>query len=440
LTTRTSGLARARRLIGPAAGGTAAVLVAAVCMRTPLTAVGPVLGLIGGDTGLNNTVLGLLSALPLLAFSAVSPVVHEPVRRIGIERTVVWALAALAVGVAVRSLPGLAALWAGTVIAGAGIAVCNVLIPVVIRRDHPARVPLMTGLYSATMGAAAALASGVSLPLAQLPGGWRWSLGVWAAPAAAAAVVWSRRRPQARGAALDRTPAADGADPADRAIPVGGADPADGPIPVGGADPADRAIPVGGADPAGGGRSVWRSATAWRLTAVMGLQSTTFYILAAWLPSIATSHGSSDTLGGWYLFAYQVVGLLAGLAVPAVLKHAGTAATGVLIGAPMVVSCLGLIAVPAALPAWVFLAGVSSGSALVYALTRISLAARSSAHATRLSGMAQSVGYLLAATGPVAAGWLRDRTGSWTATLVLVASLAAIQATTAAVRSSDQRT
>jgi CP family cyanate transporter-like MFS transporter len=184
---------------------------------------------------------------------------------------------------------------------------------------------------------------------------------------------------------------------------------------------------------------VWRSAAAWRLTAVMGLQSTTFYVLVAWLPSIAASHGSSDTLGGWYLFAYQVVGLLAGLAVPAVLKHTGTAATGVLIGAPMVVSCLGLIAVPAALPAWVFLAGLSSGSALVYALTRISLAARSSADATRLSGMAQSVGYLLAASGPVAAGWLRDRTGSWTATLVLVAALAAIQATTAAIRSSDRR-
>src|SRR5918993_523307 len=148
-------------LAGPAVGGTAAVLVAAVCLRPALTAVGPVLELIGADTGLSNTMLGLLSALPLLAFAAVSPLVSGPARRLGIERTVVAALAVLAVGAVLRLL---------------------------------ARLPLMTGLYSATMGTAAALASGVSLPLSQLPGGWRWSLGVWALPAAAAALVWTRRR------------------------------------------------------------------------------------------------------------------------------------------------------------------------------------------------------------------------------------------------------
>jgi MFS transporter, CP family, cyanate transporter len=384
-----SRVADARRVGVWAGGGTAAVLVAALCMRTPITAVGPVLELIGTDTGLSNTVLGLLSALPLLAFAAVSPIVSGPVRRFGIERTVFLALTLLAVGVAVRSLPALPALWIGTALAGAGIAVCNVLIPVVVRRDHPARVALMTGLYSATMGTAAALASGVSLPLSHLPGSWRWSLGVWALPAVVAAVVWSRRRS------------------------------GDVPEPV---------------VAAGDGRTVWRSAAAWRLTAVMGLQSTTFYVMIAWLPSIATSQGASHALAGWYLFAYQVVGILSGLTVPAVLHRAGPAAAGVVISVPMTVACLGLVALPAALPAWAVLAGASSGAALVYALTRISLAARNSAEATRLSGMAQSVGYLLAATGPVAAGALRDATGSWTPALVLVATLAAIQGTIAAVQ------
>ena len=166
----------------------------------------------------------------------------------------------------------------------------------------------------------------------------------------------------------------------------------------------------------------------------MGLQSTTFYIMVAWLPSIATSQGASAALGGWYLFAYQAIGILAGLGLPAVLHRAGTPRAGILVSAPLVVACLGIITLPAALPAWVLLAGISSGSALVYALTRISLAARTSAHATRLSGMAQSIGYLVAASGPVVVGWLRDSTGSWTPALAFVAGLAVVQATAAALR------
>jgi CP family cyanate transporter-like MFS transporter len=371
------------------AGGMGAVLVAAVCMRPALTAVGPVLGLIGADTGLSHTMLGLLSALPLLAFAAVSPVVHGPVRRIGIERTVAWALVGLAAGSALRAVPGLSPLWIGTAVAGAGIAVCNVLIPVVIRRDQSLRVPLMTAVYSATMGTAAALASGVSQPLSHLPGGWRLSLAIWAVPAAIAAVVWMSRRSRAAA-----EPEPDLEDPT----------------------------------------PVWRSVGAWRLTAVMGLQSTTFYIMVAWLPSIATSHGASDALGGWYLFAYQAIGILAGLGLPTVLRRAGTPRAGILVSVPLVVACLGIITLPAALPAWVLLAGISSGAALVYALTRISLAARTSAHATRLSGMAQSVGYLLAASGPVVVGWLRDSTDSWTPALAFVAALATVQATAAALR------
>src|SRR5829696_8036464 len=180
------GTGRTRVPAGPAVGGIASVLVAAVCLRPALTAVGPVLELIGSDTGLSNTMLGLLSALPLLAFAAVSPLVSGPARRLGIERTVAAALAVLAVGAVLRLLPGLPALFAGTLAAGAGIAVGNVLIPVVVRRDNPARIPLMTGLYSATMGTAAALASGVSLP----------PRPPWSGPAAAPVRTRPIRRPR----------------------------------------------------------------------------------------------------------------------------------------------------------------------------------------------------------------------------------------------------
>ena len=237
---------------------------------------------------------------------------------------------------------------------------------------------------------------------------------MWAVPAAVAAVVWSRRPRRAEPGAAEPGAAEPGA------AEPGAAEP-------GAAEP-------GAAGSGAGGRPVWRSGAAWRLTAVMGLQSTIFYVMVAWLPSIATSHGASAALGGWYLFTYQVVGLVAGLTVPAALARAGTGLTGVLVTGPVIVASVGMVAAPAAIPLWVVLAGISSGMSLVYALTRISLAARTSAEATRLSGMAQSLGYLLAAAGPVAVGWLRDSTGSWTPALLLLTGLAAAQAVAAAGR------
>jgi CP family cyanate transporter-like MFS transporter len=378
---------------GPAANpvGLAAVFLVAACLRPAITSVGPLLDLVGSDTGLSNTLLGLLSSLPLLAFAAVSPLVQGRARRFGAERLIVWALAGLTFGIAVRSLPNLATLWLGTLVLGAAIAIGNVLLPAVVRRDHAARAALVIGWYSAVLGTAAAIASGLALPIASAIGdGWRWSLAVWAVPAAAATVIWWRRsRPVPRPARPER-----------------------------GAVAADAAS----------GPSVWRSALAWRCTAYMGLQSTSFYILVSWLPAIMTARHQSHAAAGWYLFAYQVVGIGAGLLAPLVLHRLDRDVTAALASLPMIVACVGLIAAPRVPAVWVTLAGISSGSALVIALSLFSLNADSPAHAAQLSGMGQSLGYLLAAGGPVAAGWLRDATGSWSPALVGVAVLTGVQA------------
>ncbi len=377
---------------GPAANpvGLAAVFLVAACLRPAITAVGPLLDLIGTDTGLSNTLLGLLSSLPLLAFAAVSPLVQAPARRFGAERLIVWALAGLSFGIVVRSLPTLATLWLGTLVLGAAIAVGNVLLPAVVRRDHAVRAALVIGWYSAVLGTAAAIASGLALPIASAIGdGWRWALVVWAAPAAAAATIWWRR---SRRAPRPQSPA-----------PGTVTD-----------DPAPRP-------------SVWRSAMAWRCTAYMGLQSTSFYVLVSWLPAIMTARHQSHAAAGWYLFAYQVVGIGAGLAAPLVLHRLDRDVTAALGCLPMIAACVGLIVAPQLPAVWVTLAGISSGSALVIALSLFSLNADSPAHAAQLSGMGQSLGYLLAAGGPVAAGWLRDTTGSWSPALVGVAVLAALQ-------------
>ena len=364
----------ARRPAPPA--GLAAVFLVAACLRPAITSVGPLLDLVGTDTGLSNTVLGLLSSLPLLAFAAVSPLVQGPARRYGAERLIVWALAGLTLGILVRSLPTLPTLWAGTLVLGAAIAIGNVLLPAVVRRDHAARAAQVIAWYSAVLGTAAAIASGIALPVASAIGdGWRWSLVVWAAPAAVAAAIWWRRSRHVP--AIATGPAAE---PAGRAAPAPAPDP----------DPDPDPVPH---------RSVWRSAMAWRSTVYMGLQSTSFYVLVSWLPAIMTARHQSHAAAGWYLFGYQVVGIAAGLAAPLALRRLHRDVTAALVSLPMIAACTGLIAAPHVPAVWVLLAGLSSGSSLVVALSLFSLNADSPAHAAQLSGMGQSVGYLLAAGG-----------------------------------------
>ncbi|HLS50145.1 MAG TPA: hypothetical protein VK024_09140, partial [Actinomycetaceae bacterium] len=129
-----------------------AVLVIAVNLRPALTSLGPVLDLIKDDTGLSDPALGALGAVPIVVFAVVSPLVTALLRRFGIELTMVGALSVLLVGTIWRSLPGADAnLWLGTALAGAGIAVTNVAMPALVKRDFPMMAPRVTSLYVAAL-------------------------------------------------------------------------------------------------------------------------------------------------------------------------------------------------------------------------------------------------------------------------------------------------
>lgn len=171
----------------------ASLFVVATCLRPALTSVGAVLERIGDSTGLSEPALGLLGALPLLGFAVVSPMVHGPAARWGVDRLVLVAMAVLCAGLVVRSLPPIAALWIGSVMIGASLAVGNVLVPAIIRRDQPTRIPLLTGINTAVMNTSAALAAGLAVPLSLALGGWRPALALWAVLAALAFVVWAVR-------------------------------------------------------------------------------------------------------------------------------------------------------------------------------------------------------------------------------------------------------
>ncbi|AXX31699.1 MFS transporter [Actinosynnema pretiosum subsp. pretiosum] len=364
---------------------TALIFLVALNLRPAITSVGPLLPGIAADEGLSEARQGLLGALPLIAFGLASPFAHRISTRIGAERTVLAALLVLAAGLLTRSFTGHAGLWAGTALLGAAIGVGNVLAPSVVKRDYSGNVSRATGVYSAFMTTAAATASAVAVPLAA-PLGWRGSLAVWAVPALLIALLWLPRA----------LPAPAEADP----LPAGG------PVPT----------------------SVWRQPTAWVLTAFMGLQSTTFYVMVTWLPTIEAAEGVSAEQAGLHLFAYQVTGIVAGLAIPRLMRDPGTqVAAAVTASTPMLLGVLGLLAAPGLSALWTIVIGLGTGSSLVVALSLIGLRGRTHAETTALSGMAQSLGYLLAAAGPVVAGHLAERTGSWRASLWLVAVLAVAQ-------------
>ncbi|MBB2940824.1 CP family cyanate transporter-like MFS transporter [Actinoplanes lutulentus] len=375
---------------------TATVFLVALCLRPAITAVGPLLPQISADQQLGEAAQGLLGALPLLAFALVSPQVHRLARRLGTERAVLAALLVLAAGGVVRAYTGSFGLWAGTVVIGCAIAVGNVLVPAIVKRDYAANVSRATGIYTAFITLAAATASALAVPIAGLAD-WRLALSVWSVLALVVAVIW-----------LPRTRAS--AAPAET--------------------PAISAETV----------NVWRQPSAWLITAFMGLQSTTFYVLVTWLPTIEIAGGLSARTAGLHLFLYQGMGIIGGLAIPFLLREPGKRSAGAVVASlPVLVAILGLLVVPDLAVAWAAMAGLGQGAALVAALTLISLGGRDHAETTRLSGMAQSLGYLLAASGPFLAGLLAEQTGGWTASLILVAGFAALQTAAGAAAGRESR-
>lgn len=362
-----------------------AVLVLATCLRPAITAVGPLLPQISADLGLGEEALGLLGSIPLLCFAAGSPLVHLVTRRLGERATIACSLAGIALGIGLRSLPVPGAVWLGTIAIGLAIAVGNVAISALVKRDFAARVTLATGLYTATMGISASLASGWATPLSTALGGWRASLLVWAAPTVLALVLWWVLSASAQGT-----------------------------------QPAS-AVSSAGVSP-------WRSGRAWWITGFFGVQSLVFYLLVTWLPSAAQSFGQSAANAGWLLFWFQLVGVASGPAATAFAQRVGNhpavyTATGVTMAAAM----LAIPLAPGLLGLWIALAGIAAGASFPLGLALPPLHASNPAETARLAGMAQAVGYLIAAIGPILAGWLAAAT-SWSVVLVGVAGFAVIQA------------
>ncbi len=373
-----------------------AIVLVSLNLRSALTVIGPLIRDLRAGDGLSGAAVGLLAAVPLLAFGLISPLGPPVSARFGIERTLVACMLVLSVSLALRPLPSVVLLFAGTFAAGAAIAVANVLLPALVKRRFGAQATFVTGIYSVALGLGAALAAGLAVPSeGWLGDSWRAALAVWAVPALLSALVW---------------------------LPL-----------LGG--PRSR-----GAAAAGIRVTLWRDRVAWSVTAYMALLAIQFYSQVAWLPEIYRHEGMSKGAAGALLSLSLVVGIPMGFVVGALAGRLRDQRRIVWAGGLVVLAgWIGVLVAPDAAPGlWAVLLGLGFGTGFTLVLSLFVLRADDTSHAVALSGMAQSVGYGHAAVGPIAVGALHDATGGWHVPLVVLIGFAVADLVVGLVAGSDR--
>ncbi len=358
-----------------------AILMVTLNMRGVITCVGPLLKDIQAHFGLSGTAAGILTSLPLFAFGFLSPYAAPVARRLGMEQAIFASMLLLVAGMGLRYLDGTAWLYLGTAFIGCGIAFNNVLLPGLLRRDYPAQVTLVTALFTMVLVTCGGLGSGIAIPLADW-GGWRFSMVSWAIPAVLTLLIWV---PQLRA----------------RSAPA----------------KVERPTPM------------WNQPLAWQVSLFMACQSTAFYVMIAWFPSMMSDlEGISAARSGVILFIYQIVVLGSVMITPVFIQRMkDQRAIGVGLSSLILLGYVGLYLHPAHAMGWMVVMGAGAGGSLVLAITLFSLRVETATQSVALSGMAQAVGYLMAAVTPIFIGFIHDLTRRWTLALLLMIVLCAVQ-------------
>lgn len=371
------------------AGGTllaVAVILVALNLRPAVTSVAPLLGDMREELGTSATWAGLLTTMPGLCFAAAGLTAPRLSSRFGLGRVISAALVVLTAGLVLRTVDGPHVVIGATLLACAGIALINVLIPVVIKGSFPTRVGLMTGIYTAALQGGGALGSAVTPGLEEPLGGWRLALAAWAAIALLALLAWlpaSRRHRSSWAVSTELT---------------------------------------------GKPRSLLRSRLAWTVTLFFGCQAFLAYIVMGWLPQIFIDNGIGKVQAGVLVGLVSLIGVPVSLIISPLAARA-THQSGwiVALGVLGFAGAVGLLLAPAAAPwVWSVLIGVGM-SAFSIALTVIALRARNAEDTAQLSGMVQGFGYLFAGLGPFLFGLLHDVSDGWTIPFAMFLSVYVVQ-------------
>jgi len=357
------------------------VIVLGLNLRTVFASLPPLLETIRDDLGLSATASGLLTTGPVLCLGLLAPLAPRLGRHVALERVLWLGLAATAGGLALRGADGIGWLFAGTLLAGAGVAVAQVALPVLVRIRHPQRTGVLTGAFSMSLTLSGTVAAATAVPLERALGSWPAALAFWALPAALVTLLWTAPAVRAR------------------------------PLPAG--DVPHRP---------------WRSPLGWWLGAFFGIQSAAFYATLAWLPTILQADGYGERDAGLLLALATFVSFVPAFAVPFLAgRLRDQRAVLVVTVVVPVAGFAGLAAAPGAAAAWVMLIGLGQGGTLGLGLLLPAIRAAGAAEAGPLMGMVQCIGYTMAAAGPWIIGLAYDVAGNWTVPLYVLLAITALE-------------
>lgn len=351
------------------------VILVSSNLRSPIISVSPVLTDIRNALKLDSFQVSLLTSIPLFMFATCSVLVSRFSHQFSISRFLMYSLIILSFGLFLRITGSLWMLFAGSLFIGLGICIGNVVTPGYIKNNFPKQIGLMTGIFAVSMNLTAALASGFSVKIGEWTGfGWRGSLGIWIVIAALGLfvlileLIFNKRNPDQAKAAVSRS-----------------------------------------------NFNMFKSAQAWNISIFMGLQSLFYYCIMAWLPSFLTDYQMQGESTGWVLFVIQITMIPVTFCAPIIAgKMKNQRILIVFICTLMFVSTMMFAWLQSQ---WIYanamIIGISNGLSFSLSILFFSTKTKNSANAVKISGMAQSVGYLIAAFGPPVFGKLHDWDISW---------------------------
>lgn len=361
----------------------AGLFLAGLALRPQVVGVGPLIPSIQDDLGISHAVAGLLGTIPVLCMGVFALPAALLTRRYGTRLAIASCLTLIGVfGVARAVAPGAAAVIALTFGVGLGLGFAQAVMPVAVKERFSNRPAFATGIYVTGINIGSALSSALAVPIADAAGGWRSSLIVFSGVTIALVVVWGRLT---SGEPPHRRP-----------------------------DVAHVRLP-------------WRSPLAWALVGIFGSMACLFYGLNSWLPDAYVERGWSERKAGALLAVLNIAALVTTLIVPYVADRRGSRRLYLLVfSALLAASAAGFAGAPGGAWVWAAIAGLCTGAMFPLVMTLPVDVGSRPAEVGAVVGMMLGAGYTIGAIGPIALGAVRDQTGSYAATLWLIAGAGAI--------------